>query len=318
VSTTDDPRWDDHGEWDALAVGWALSALEPHDEARFAAHLPTCQRCTSTVRETLRTVSDLAYAVPDDAPPPGLKRRILLAAAAEPRQTPAADPGREPAPVLPPRRVAEAPPRHVEPHLERPVERPVEPPVEQPVERRRHAAPERGAEVVPLEPRRRRWTAVVASAAAVAVIAVLGVWNVQLRSDRDSLRGVVAQREAAISQLTADGPAKVSAVQQVDENLKPLDTRAATIVVKDGRTSIIIEALSPRVGRETYWLWTLNCDVTDLKPIEGFQVRNRGFSIQNVPSRPGLSTTQCFALSAEDKPGTPSAPGRVVAVGQLK
>ena len=74
MSAPIEPRtggWDpgDHGEWDALAVGWALSALEPGDEARFAVHLPTCERCTETVRESLRTVADLAYAVPDEAPP---------------------------------------------------------------------------------------------------------------------------------------------------------------------------------------------------------------------------------------------------------
>lgn len=297
MSTPVDPRWDDHGEWDALAVGWALSALEPHDEARFAVHLPTCQRCTSTVRETLRTVSDLAYAVPDDAPPAGLKQRILLAAAAEPREDLSASDGVAPVRTEP-RRV-EAPARVADVPAPRP---------------RRHAAPEDDDPVVvPLEPRRRRrWAATVASAAAVVLIAVLGAWNFQLRADRDDLQTIVAQREAAISQLTADGPAKVAAVAAPGS-----DTRSATIVVKDGRTSIIVESLAPRSGNETYWLWTLNCNVTNLKPIEGFQVNSRGFSVRNVGSQPGLATTQCFALSAETKPGTPTEPERVVAVGEL-
>ncbi|HYT10796.1 MAG TPA: hypothetical protein VEL73_09070, partial [Mycobacteriales bacterium] len=83
-----DPRQDygDHGEWDALAVGWALSALEQDDEASFAVHLPGCERCTQTVRESLRTVGDLAYAVPDEAPPSSLKTRIMAAVALEPRR----------------------------------------------------------------------------------------------------------------------------------------------------------------------------------------------------------------------------------------
>ena len=52
-----DPRepFGEHGEWDALAVGWALSALDPEDEERFAEHLPDCARCTATVREALYT-----------------------------------------------------------------------------------------------------------------------------------------------------------------------------------------------------------------------------------------------------------------------
>ncbi len=88
-----DPReqFGEHGEWDALAVGWALSALDPEDEERFAEHLPGCAQCTATVRESLYTVADLAYALPDEAPPPSLKSRLMAAVAAEPR-TPGAAP----------------------------------------------------------------------------------------------------------------------------------------------------------------------------------------------------------------------------------
>ena len=35
----------DHEVFDELAVGWALHALEPEDEAVFAQHLPGCERC---------------------------------------------------------------------------------------------------------------------------------------------------------------------------------------------------------------------------------------------------------------------------------
>ena len=91
-----DPREQlgEHGEWDALAVGWALSALDPEDEERFAEHLPGCTRCTATVRESLYTVADLAYALPDEAPPPSLKSRLMAAVAAEPRTPGAAPPRR--------------------------------------------------------------------------------------------------------------------------------------------------------------------------------------------------------------------------------
>lgn len=349
-----DPRSggvDEHGEWDALAVGWALSALEADDEARFAVHLPTCARCTATVRESLRTVADLAYAVPDEAPSAGLKQRIMAAAAAEPRQAPGPRTGGTVlahAPAWPLDHSPEDAEIWVEPapgdadHAGptgrlRPPEpgdaRDAAPPDLRPLPGRgRHAAPDGDepgpsgpsgpfrSNIVPLEPRRRRWTSVVAAAAAVVLIAVLAVWNQQLRSEQDDLRQVVAQREAAIAELTADGPAQVAAVQAVTSDLKPLPTRRATIVVKDGRAEVIIESLATRTGTETYWLWTLNCvgAVGNLKPITGFQVSRAGFSIQNVGSDPGLSTTQCFALSEETIPGTPTQPGRVVAVGQLK
>ena len=80
------PRDGGHGDWDALAVGWALSTLDADDEARFAVHLPGCDRCAATVRESLHTVADLAYALPDEPPPPALRDRIMAAVRAEPRR----------------------------------------------------------------------------------------------------------------------------------------------------------------------------------------------------------------------------------------
>ena len=88
----------DHHDWDALAVSWTLSALDPDDEARVAAHLAGCDRCTETVREALHTVTDLAYGAPDERPPRRLKARIMAAAAAEPRRPAGAE---LPAPVTP-------------------------------------------------------------------------------------------------------------------------------------------------------------------------------------------------------------------------
>src|SRR3712207_7218554 len=45
------PAPEDHREFDELAVGWALHALEPEDETVFSAHLATCARCADTVAE---------------------------------------------------------------------------------------------------------------------------------------------------------------------------------------------------------------------------------------------------------------------------
>src|ERR671938_924415 len=67
---------DEHQRWDELAVGWALHALEPEDEAVFAAHLPGCDRCARTVAETLEVMVSLAREVPSADPPPELRRRL--------------------------------------------------------------------------------------------------------------------------------------------------------------------------------------------------------------------------------------------------
>jgi hypothetical protein len=172
--------------------------------------------------------------------------------------------------------------------------------------------------VVPLEPRRRsRRIAVAAAAAAVlALIAGLGVWNVRLRSDQDDLRRLVAQRDAAIQQLTASGPARVAALTV---NGQPSPERRATLVVRGNQIEIIVETLGPTTDNQRYWLWTLRCDTpkpTDLKPIRGFTVTQPEFSVRDIGSDPGVATATCFAISSELGSATPTTPREVVAVGQ--
>jgi anti-sigma-K factor RskA len=383
VSEPIDPReqFGEHGEWDALAVAWALSALDPDDEERFAEHLPGCTRCTATVRESLYTVADLAYALPDEAPPPSLKARLMAAVAAEPR-TPGAAPEPE-APVEPEpeqewplgephpgspgygidwfarparpepgadlgdlgihqppvgeRRTGPQPaPAVDEPAIETrrpdlPLARPPQPtaalppqpppagPTRPPVTEETPADEESG-EVVSLGGRRRRvvrWVAIGAAAAAVvALVAGLVVSNVHLRDQKDDLRRVVAQRDAAIEQLTANGPAKVAALTADGQ---PSPDRRATLVVRGDHIEIIVESLGPTTGNETYWLWTLRCDTpkpTDLKPIRGFTVTQSDFSVRDIGSDPGVASAPCFAISSEEGTATPKAPRQVVAVGQ--
>jgi hypothetical protein len=366
-----DPReqYGEHGEWDALAVGWALSALDPEDEERFAAHLPGCDRCTESVKDALHTVADLAYALPDEAPPPSLKTRLMAAVSAEPRESGAVPPlsaeGEWPAQEAlsghdwfireeaeeAPNGVAgdfyqapEATPPSVDPIVRRPDDRaderradglppsefasarpPVqwssdEGPVRPGIGGRQASDADESDVVVPFErPRRRRRFAVSAAAAAVvALVAGLAVWNVQLRSSRDDLRQVVAQREAAIQQLTANGPARVAAMTS---DGKPSESRRATLVVRGNQVEIIVETLGPTSANQTYWLWTLNCDTTtpsNLKPIQGFTVTQSDFSVRDIGSEPGVSTATCFALSSEVGTATPTAPRLVVAVGQPK
>ena len=384
-----DPREQlgEHAEWDALAVAWALSALDPEDEERFAEHLPGCTRCTATVRESLYTVADLAYALPDEAPPPSLKARLMAAVAAEPRTPgaapepeapvepeseqewplgephpgspgygvdwfarpprpePGADPrdlgihqppvgerraGPQPAPAVdapatetrrpdlpvarPPQPTADRPP---EPTAARPPGPPAAGPTQPPSTEER---PEESAEVVSLGGRRRRVARRVgigvAAAAVVALIAGLLVSNVHLRDQKDDLRRVVAQREAAIAQLTANGPAKVAALTADGQ---PSPDRRATLVVRGDHIEIIVESLGPTTGNETYWLWTLRCDTpkpTDLKPIRGFTVTQSDFSVRDIGSDPGVAGAPCFAISSEEGTATPKAPRQVVAVGQ--
>ena len=59
-----------HDRFDELAVGHALSALEPEDEVVFLAHLPGCASCERALADHRETLGHLAYAAADEEPPP--------------------------------------------------------------------------------------------------------------------------------------------------------------------------------------------------------------------------------------------------------
>ena len=95
------PIGDPHdGELAGAVVGRALRALEPEDEDRVDEHLRGCSACRALLAQTHETMAALARSVPPVEPPPGLRTRILEAAAAEP-VTPRVRPVATPAAGLP-------------------------------------------------------------------------------------------------------------------------------------------------------------------------------------------------------------------------
>ena len=81
---------------DELIAGHALRALSSEDEERVVVHLAECERCRRKLRETEAVAASLAYSVPQVAPPPELRSRVLaiaepvVAAPAAAAETPAA------------------------------------------------------------------------------------------------------------------------------------------------------------------------------------------------------------------------------------
>jgi anti-sigma-K factor RskA len=69
-----------HSEFEELAAGYVLGALEPDDEHAFQQHLGGCSACEANVRELEAVVGELAYAVPPADPPDtlwaGIRREI--------------------------------------------------------------------------------------------------------------------------------------------------------------------------------------------------------------------------------------------------
>ncbi len=65
-----------HAEFEQLAAGYVLGALEPDDEHLFQHHLEGCTICESSVRELEEVAGALAYAVPPVEPPAALRTSI--------------------------------------------------------------------------------------------------------------------------------------------------------------------------------------------------------------------------------------------------
>jgi anti-sigma-K factor RskA len=89
---------------DELIAGHALHALSSEDEERVVVHLAECERCRRRLRETEAVAASLAYSVPQVAPPPELRSRVLaiaepvVAASAADAPEPEAGPARRPQP----------------------------------------------------------------------------------------------------------------------------------------------------------------------------------------------------------------------------
>ncbi len=70
-----------------LSGAYVLDALDQAERERFERHLRRCPGCAEDVRQMTATATALALAVATE-PPPGLKQRVLAAAAATPQLPP--------------------------------------------------------------------------------------------------------------------------------------------------------------------------------------------------------------------------------------
>ncbi|MDT7573641.1 MAG: hypothetical protein QOE05_3815 [Actinomycetota bacterium] len=74
-----------HESYEELAVGYALSALEPDDEQQFVDHLRGCAVCARALAEHTETLGHLAYAADAETPPPSLLEGIRAGVASSGR-----------------------------------------------------------------------------------------------------------------------------------------------------------------------------------------------------------------------------------------
>ncbi|MGY1838561.1 MULTISPECIES: anti-sigma factor domain-containing protein [unclassified Modestobacter] len=288
------PPGDDHRAWDELAVGWALHALEPEDEDRFAAHLPGCAHCARTVADTQQVMGTLAADLPAAEPSDALRDR-LRAAVEETEQV-----------------------RRPEP---RPAQQPA-PPAGRPLPAAARAGDGPGASALsPVVPRRaidpdlrpawRRVLPTALAAAAVAAVLVLGAWNVLLAGDRDAARAAAAQRSEVLDQLLVPGRAAIAPLTEEDGR------RVATVVAREGQVQVLSTGLQPNdTSDSTYVVW----GVADGSPeaIGEFDVVSPQMELRTVGSAAtGLDEYGTYAISLEPGRQAPSEPTEIVANGQV-
>ena len=273
-------RRDVHDPFDELAVGWALHALEPEDEAVFAAHLPGCERCATTVAETSEVMAAMATDLPQAEPSAALRDRIR-AAVEQTEQLPAPIP--EPANPIEPATAPVRPVRAVAP----------EP-------RPAGDSPSRWRRALPLG----------LVAAAVAAILGLGLWNVVLTSDRQQLQETVAEQNEVMNGLLTPGRATIAPLED--------DGKAvATVVARGDEVDVITHGLSVNDRKSTtYVLWNMSGNAA--QSLGTFDVTSPKMDMKIVGSGlTGVDQFDTYGISLEPGRKAPSLPTEVVATGQV-
>jgi len=189
-----------HSEFEELAAGYVLGALEPDDEHVFQQHLGGCPVCEANVRELETVAGELAYAAPSVDPPDtlwaGIRRQVRPEAA------------RRPAIPAVPAAAAGGP--------------------------------------------RLRLLPALATAAAVLLLVVLSLWNLNLRDQNAAYRARVAALEQA-AQLANDPTASLV---RLDDGAGAAGAQATVIAsTRQDRGVLLVQNLPPLQRNRVYELW---------------------------------------------------------------
>jgi hypothetical protein len=275
------PMPDDHREFDELAVGWALHALEPEDEALFVVHLPGCARCAETVAETTELMAAMAVDLPSAEPSEELRHRLRSAVAGtEQVRSPAG-----PAPVD----VAAGP---------------------EPEGRAGRAT----VDPIGGRPNGTAWRRALPGAlvaAAFAAIVALGLWTVFLSSERDEAMATAAEQAAIMDVLLQPGRAAIAEVAEPDGRT------VATVIAHDDEMHVVADGLSVNdTSSSIYVVWGMRDGSPD--PIGTFDVVDDRMDLRVVGSdETGLDDYPAYAISIEPGRQAPSLPTEVVAAGEV-
>ncbi|MCW2569109.1 MAG: putative transrane anti-sigma factor [Mycobacterium sp.] len=278
-----------HAEYEVLAAGWSLHALEPDDEERFAAHLAECETCRRTVAELADTIGELAYAAPAVEPPPELLERLRAAVAAEEARGGAVPDGED-------GRAHGAPGPRRDPGSGAGVVVPF---------RGRSRNRDRGSV--------RERIAWIAAAAAVVVLVALGGWNLSLRHEVRHQQRIAAERGAMLEQVMQPGRRMAALVPDSDDK-RPV----AYVLSRGGNLEVATSGMARNAaGKTSFWLWAISGD-NSRRPLGRFDVESGQLALHNLgPVPAGMDSVARFAVSMEPGTAKPSRPTSIVAQGQV-
>jgi hypothetical protein len=204
-------------EIEPLLPAAAAGALDRDEQAVVQAHVLDCARCLPRLAEYESVVEQLAYAVPQVAPPPDLLPRLMQAVQATGAQ-PAPAPGVAPVPA--------------------PQRSPARPLPDAP------AAPRRGLLDALLGAYRQ--LAPAGFALALLLVAVVGAWGLTLNSQVDKQREMIAMLRMPDSQAVAMQPMTTTTRATAQVYMAP----------GHEEVGLVVQHLMPQPGR-VYQLWLI-------------------------------------------------------------
>jgi hypothetical protein len=254
-----------HSELEELAAGYVLGALEPDDEHAFQRHLEGCPTCQANVRELEAVVGELAYSAPPVDPPDtvwaGIRRQIKPEAARR---------GTVPGPAATP-------------------------------------AGQGGPGTAPGGPapgtagRGLRLLPGLAAAAAILLVVVLSLWNLNLRDENAVYRDRLAALERA-TQLANDPTANLVSLENTPAG--PPGAQAAVIAsTREDRGVLLVENLPPLQRGRIYELWGIPAGANPATAAEKAAVfiPLRRTGTQAIPFEVPIQPSTVFAIT--DEPG---------------
>jgi Anti-sigma-K factor rskA len=287
-------RGGDHALFDELAVGWALHALEPEDEALFVRHLPDCARCARTASETSEVMAALAADLPTAEPSAELGDRLRAAV----ERT---DQVRRPTPD-------NAPDLADLDDFDEPVAEPVPPRRATGFPAYEHAGP--AVRLPAPTPWRRMLPSILAAVAVIAILA-LGTWNVMLSEARTTAETAARQQSEVVDKVLQPGQATIARLADDGGH------EVATVVARPEVVQVVTDGLAVNDRtRFVYVVWGMRD--SNPVPLGTFDVLRSRMDVRTVGSdEAGPDGYPGYAISLEPGHQAPEKPSDVVAQGQV-